>query len=96
MSAHLAHPTHPDIPKVTLPHLFPQAPQPADHPWPVEPLPGSSEEGKDKGSWVFEDTNAATNLMRNALGGDDRRLRNRKLSCTGYHARQMRDEPTVM
>lgn len=106
ISAHVAHPHHPDVSKTTLPSLFPQAPPTADHPWPVQPLPGSTPEqqkeyvfkstsAENRGSWAFEDTNAATHLIRNSLGGNDRDLRTKILSCKGDHSRQMRDDITA-
>lgn len=63
-------------------------------PFPVQDLPGSGK--RDQGQWVFEgDANAATHLIRNALGGGDRKLRGELLSLNGKVARYFRDDMTV-
>lgn len=63
-------------------------------PYPVQDLPGSG--NRDGGQWVFEgDDNAATHLIRNALGGGDRKLRGELLSLHGKVARYFRDDMTV-
>lgn len=67
VSAHLSHPDAPDTPKPLLTLIHPYAPPTHPRPYPAETLPG--EEGRDEGSWVFEDVNAATHLMRNGLAG---------------------------
>lgn len=66
----------------------------SDHPYPAEPLPGSADRGV--GTWVYEgDQNAATHLIRNSLGGGDRKGRNELLSLTGGVTRWLRDDITV-
>lgn len=95
-AAHLASPIHPDIPKTALLGLYPQTVPPYDHPWPKNLPPGSSTCHMNKGSWVFEDQNASTHLIRNALMGGDRDLRRKVLSCKPPQARQMRDDITAL
>ena len=63
--------------------------------WPAEPLPGTNEDDKDK-SWAFEDSNAATHLIRNSLAGSNRKLFRQVLSCRGDHLREMRDDITTL
>lgn len=63
-------------------------------PYPEQDLPGSG--ARDAGQWVFEgDVNAATHLIRNALGGGDRKLRGELMSLNGKVARYFRDDMTV-
>jgi len=63
-------------------------------PYPVQEMPGK---GKRKvGAWAFEgDANAATHLIRNALGGADRKERGELLSLHGKTTRYFRDDMTV-
>lgn len=90
----MRHPTHPEIHKSTLPLQFPLTPPLTNRPYPADPLPGTAE--KSNGTWVFEgDSNAATHLIRNCLGGGDRKARNELLSVTGEVTRYLRDDITV-
>ncbi|EIW73223.1 hypothetical protein TREMEDRAFT_24534 [Tremella mesenterica DSM 1558] len=93
MASYLSHPTHPDIPKTDLPTQFSIQPSTEERPYPAEDLPGTGEQAK--GAWVFEgDENAATHLIRNSLGGADRKLRGELLSMHGKITRWMRDDVT--
>lgn len=101
----MTHPLHPEIHKSILPRQFPLAPPPPisstslkgavdGRPYPAEPLPGTP--GRSDGTWVFEgDANAATHLIRNSLGGGDRKGRNELISVTGEVTRWLRDDITV-
>lgn len=94
VASYLAHPTHPDVPKQYLPSQIAFHPPPSERPYPVEPLPGTK--GRDEGSWCFEgDKNAATHLIRNSLGGGDRKERGELLSMDGKMTRWLRDDITV-
>lgn len=95
MRAHKAHPIHPDIPKATLPALFPFVPPKDPRPYPAEPLPGSDEGDMAQGNWVFEDGNAATHLIRNGLSIGDRELL-REMMCLRNGTRWLRDDITAM
>jgi hypothetical protein len=51
--------------------------------------------GYDDGAWLFEDENAATFLLKNALSGGDRDLLRQMLSCR-FGTRVFRDDMTVV
>lgn len=67
-----------------------------DRKFPVEALPGTP--GRDEGEWVFGDVNAATHLIRNALGGRgwDEDVRRKVLSMREGGTRVVRDDSTVV
>ncbi|WVQ64496.1 uncharacterized protein L199_002663 [Kwoniella botswanensis] len=69
--------------KALCPHSTPLPEN--EHPFPKEDL---TVEGK----WVYEDNNAATHLIRNAIGGDDRELRRQFLSLRSPGVRSARDD----
>jgi len=98
LAAHLAHPEAPDIPKSLLPaiHQFTPPAEDSERMYPIESLPGAP--GRDIGDWVFEDGNAATHLIRNALAGMgwDRDVRRRVLSMREGYTRGIRDDTTVV
>lgn len=96
LSAHLNHPHAPDIPKAILPALHPYLSPSEPRPFPAETLPGKEE--RAAGDWVFEDTNAATHLIRNSLGGKgwDRDVRRKVLSMREGGTRSVRDDTTVV
>jgi pyruvate dehydrogenase phosphatase len=83
------------IPKADLPKKFSLLPpaKAEDRPYPAQPLPGTA--GRDKGNWMFEDTNASTLLIRNAIGDGDAELRSMVLSLNGAEARDLRDDMTA-
>lgn len=89
-------PHSPDIPKELLPAIHTFLDPPEQRKFPAEPLPGSME--RSTGEWVFEDTNAATHLIRNALGGMgwDRNVRRKVLSMRQGGTRVVRDDTTVV
>ncbi|WWC97377.1 hypothetical protein V866_004256 [Kwoniella sp. B9012] len=91
VASHLIHEIHPDQSKVQVmascPHSSPLPEN--EHPFPKEDL---TVEGK----WVYEDNNAATHLIRNAIGGDDRELRRQFLSLRSPGVRSARDDTTAM
>ncbi|WVQ81289.1 hypothetical protein IAT38_003412 [Cryptococcus sp. DSM 104549] len=91
LASHLAAQHSPDVPKDLLPSIFPHTPSlPEDqHPFPKEELATT-------GSWVFEDDNAATHLVRNSLGGGDRVLRKQFLSMRSPGVRAIRDDITAL
>lgn len=93
MAAYLAEKRRGDVSKSVLAkELNVKTTEP--RPYPVQDLPGSGK--RDAGQWVFEgDVNAATHLMRNALGGGDRKLRGELMSLNGKVARYFRDDMTV-
>ncbi|ORY23538.1 phosphatase 2C-like domain-containing protein [Naematelia encephala] len=94
LASYLSHPTHPDIPKTTLPTLFPLHPPAASRLYPAEDMPGSST--RSSGGWVYSgDENAATHLIRNSLAGSDRQKMTELLSVNGKVARWLRDDITV-
>ncbi|WVQ94266.1 hypothetical protein IAU59_001345 [Kwoniella sp. CBS 9459] len=91
LASYLSHPKHADIPKTTLPTLFPLAEPTSERPYPVQDIPQPQGE-----SWAFEgDSNAATHLIRNSLAGADRKSRAELLSLNGKVSRWMRDDVTV-
>lgn len=93
MAGYLAHPKREDVNKEKLAsEITVAATEP--RPYPVQEMPGT---GKRKtGAWAFEgDDNAATHLIRNALGGADRKERGELLSLHGKTARWFRDDMTV-
>ncbi|BEJ13409.1 hypothetical protein CspHIS471_0305830 [Cutaneotrichosporon sp. HIS471] len=92
-AAYLAEKKRADVNKAKLVQEIPfKTTEP--RPFPVQDLPGSGKRGQ--GQWVFEgDANAATHLIRNALGGGDRKLRGELLSLNGKVARYFRDDMTV-
>ena len=96
VSSHLAHTHHPDIPKALLPSLHPTHPPTEPRRFPAEDLPGTGE--RTEGSWVFEDDNAATHLIRNSLGRRpwDRETRQKVLSMRDGGVRVMRDDTTAV
>ncbi|WWC57904.1 uncharacterized protein I303_100439 [Kwoniella dejecticola CBS 10117] len=91
LASHLIHDIHPDVPRnqimVTCPHS-PPAPG-SDHPHPQE-------EPRVDGQWVYEDSNSATHLIRNAIGGEDRELRRQFMSMKKPGARSVRDDTTAL
>ena len=95
LSAHLSHPHNPDIAKTILPQQFPYVPPVGKRPYPIEDLPGTVPENS-AGSWVFEDDNAATHLIRNCLGRGDRWAMGKMISMTDGLLRAMRDDITAM
>ncbi|WVF66667.1 hypothetical protein IAT40_001408 [Kwoniella sp. CBS 6097] len=91
LASYLSHPKHADIPKTTLPTLFPLSEPTSERPYPVQDLPQPKGE-----SWAYEgDSNAATHLIRNSLAGADRKSRAELLSLSGKVSRWMRDDVTV-
>ncbi|KAL1406953.1 hypothetical protein Q8F55_006365 [Vanrija albida] len=93
MAAYLANAKRPDVGKVTLAEEI-KVKTTEPRPYPVEDLPGQGK--RTDGQWAFEgDANAATHLIRNALGGGDRKLRGELLSLHGKVSRYMRDDMTV-
>lgn len=96
LAGHLNHPDGPNIPKSVLPAVHQFLDPPVDRKFPVEDLPGTP--GRDNGEWVFEDVNAATHLIRNALGGMgwDKDVRGKVLSMREAGARVVRDDTTVV
>ncbi|CAK9779770.1 unnamed protein product [Cutaneotrichosporon oleaginosum] len=93
MAAYLNNKKRNDVNKAKLAQEIPVATT-EPRPFPVQDLPGSGK--RDQGQWVFEgDSNAATHLIRNALGGGDRKLRGELLSLNGKVARYFRDDMTV-
>lgn len=95
-TAHQSNPFIGDIPKNVLPRLYPFTAPTEPRRFPAEALPGT--EGRDAGSWVFEDSNAATHLIRNTLGGRpwDGETRQRVLSMRDAGVRVMRDDMTAV
>ena len=110
VASYLSHPSHSDMHKSTLPIQFPLAPYPGQKAdatppeqaaltassrlYPVEDLPGSAP--RSNGTWCFAgDTNAATHLIRNSLGGGDVKKRRELLSLQGGVSRWFRDDVTV-
>ncbi|WVQ80477.1 hypothetical protein IAT38_002582 [Cryptococcus sp. DSM 104549] len=91
LTAHLSQRKQPDILQSDITSLFPhQDPLPeGEHPYPKQ-------DTATDGSWVFEDDNAATHLVRNGLGGADRVLRRQMLSVKKPGVRQVRDDITAM
>ncbi|KAJ3080579.1 hypothetical protein HK102_002959 [Quaeritorhiza haematococci] len=53
------------------------------------------EDGKKKKNWSFEDENAATHLIRNALGGADEERVGKLLAIPPPYSRRYRDDMTV-
>ena len=96
LAAHQNKAVSPDIPKVTLPLIHEFTPSSEERKFPAQDLPGSP--GRDIGSWVFEDDNSATHLVRNALGGMgwDKDVRRKVLSMREGGTRVVRDDTTVM
>jgi len=94
LCAHMKNPKHADILNTDLPQQIPFLSLAQPRAYPAEPLPGSKE--RSEGSWVFEDDNAATHLMRNTLGGAgwNREVRRQVLSMRGQGTRVMRDDIT--
>nr|XP_019048492.1 hypothetical protein I302_02264 [Kwoniella bestiolae CBS 10118]OCF27422.1 hypothetical protein I302_02264 [Kwoniella bestiolae CBS 10118] len=91
LTSHLNHSTHPDTSKIEIMATCPHSPPlpEGEHPYPKEEL-------NMEGKWVYEDSNAATHLIRNALGGDDRELRRQFLSLRAPGVRSARDDTTAM
>ncbi|OCF59968.1 hypothetical protein L486_02641 [Kwoniella mangroviensis CBS 10435] len=91
VASHMMHEIHPDQSKLQVmascPHTSPLPNN--DHPFPKEDM-------RVEGRWVYEDTNAATHLIKNALGGDDRELRRQFLSLRSPGARSARDDTTAI
>jgi pyruvate dehydrogenase phosphatase len=93
VAGYLAHPKRPDVSKEKLAAEIPLSTT-EPRPFPVQDLPGKGK--KASGAWAFEgDDNAATHLIRNALGGADRKIRGELLSLHGKVARYFRDDMTV-
>jgi pyruvate dehydrogenase phosphatase len=96
-AAYYDRPVRDPIAKTHLPKEYPLVP-PAEgvkRPHPAEPLPGTMGVYAE-GHWVFQgDDNAATHLIRNAMGRGDDWERQRMLSLTGPMARSCRDDTTV-
>lgn len=97
-AAYYDKPLQEPIAKMHLPLRYPLVP-PAyrmRRPYPAEPLQGTMGVYAE-GQWVFQgDDNAATHLLRNAMGRGDDWERQRMLSLTGPMARSYRDDTTVM
>ncbi|TXT13174.1 hypothetical protein VHUM_01575 [Vanrija humicola] len=93
MAAYIANAKRPDVGKATLADEI-KVKTTEPRLYPVEDLPGKGK--RTDGTWAFEgDENAATHLIRNALGGGDRKLRGELLSLHGKVSRYMRDDMTV-
>jgi pyruvate dehydrogenase phosphatase len=93
MAGYLAHPKRADVNKETLANEIPVRPT-EPRPYPVQEMPGKGK--RSQGAWAFEgDANAATHLIRNALGGADRKERGQLLSMHGKTTRYFRDDMTV-
>ncbi|KAK8844684.1 hypothetical protein IAR55_006533 [Kwoniella newhampshirensis] len=93
LASYMAHPTHNEIAKTSLPNIFPLVPPlPAsERLYPAQDLPQPPNE-----TWVYEgDENAATHLIRNSLAGGDKKARGELLSMHGEVTRWMRDDITV-
>lgn len=82
------HPIQHDIPWPALVDMYPIKQLSA--PWPSEEIPGY-----EAGHWAFEDENAGTHLIRNALCGGDKQLLKEMLSLK-YGTRSFRDDCTVL
>ncbi|WWD22768.1 hypothetical protein CI109_107261 [Kwoniella shandongensis] len=93
VASYLAHPTHIEIAKTSLPNLFPLVPPPpkSERLYPAQDLPQPAGE-----TWVYEgDKNAATHLIRNCLGGGDKKKIGELLSMHGEVPRYYRDDITI-
>ena len=65
-----------------------------DTTYPDEDLPGTAD--RIKGNWVFDDSNAATHIIRNSVGDGDEMIRRQMMSAVGMGARNARDDITAM
>lgn len=93
VAGYLAHGKRDDISKSDLAKQIPlKRTEPA--PYPVQDMPGVG--ARSRGQWVFEgDANAATHLIRNAIGEGDRKRRGELLSLHGKVSRWFRDDCTT-
>ncbi|WWC67048.1 uncharacterized protein I206_100955 [Kwoniella pini CBS 10737] len=91
LASHFTHEIQQDVSKVDVmaycPHTLPAMDN--EHPYPKEEL-------NVHGKWVYEDANAATHLIRNAIGGEDRELRRQLMSMKRPGARSVRDDTTAI
>lgn len=97
-AAYYDRPLQDPIAKTQLTKAYPLAgpPEGVRRPYPAEPFPGTMGVYAE-GQWVFQgDDNAATHLLRNAMGRGDDWERQRMLSLVGPMARSYRDDTTVM
>lgn len=83
-----------DIPKTDLPKQLGFVPPAEPRPYKADDRLGTG--GQIPSAWVFEgDQNAATHLIRNAFGANDRKFHRQLLSMRGKDARTFRDDITV-
>ncbi|WVQ76422.1 hypothetical protein IAR50_006089 [Cryptococcus sp. DSM 104548] len=91
LAGHHSSPKQDGVEKAFLPKIYShyETLSAEDHPYPKE-------EVGNEGSWIFEDDNSATHLIKNSLGGADRELRQQLLSLRKPGVRAARDDTTVV